>query len=73
MLEALALNEDPGAQEPDKTLPDPIFISAAEQQIQAFRDATFVAGAIMPRAGVKRKVPALDTEVRSQLLTWAWR
>lgn len=74
MLEALALDEEPGAQEPDETLPDPAIISAAVQEIQAFREATFVVGAVMPKAGAKRKAPpALDAEVRCQLPVRAWR
>ena len=64
VLEALALNEEPGPQQEDATLPDSAFISAAEQQIQAFRDATFIIAAIMPKAGAKRKAPELDPGVR---------
>lgn len=60
VLEALALNEEPGPQQEDATLPDSAFISAAEQEIQAFRDTTFVTAAVMPKAGAKRKAPDLD-------------
>ena len=60
VLEALALDEEPGDPDEDETLPDPMFIGSAEQLIQAFRDAAFVAGSATP----KRKAPPAE-EVRS--------